>query len=83
MTRGNSKISERSVGEDPVLTMYQKPATLNLTNSTLPNERLQVKLFKQKGLLHDTQQLLIQQRQVKKVAKTEELKVFYLFLLMK
>lgn len=25
--------------------MYQKPVTLNLTNSTLPNERLQIKLI--------------------------------------
>lgn len=41
-------------GEGLVL---MKSEVLNLTTNTLHNNHLQVKLFRNKGLLHDTQQL--------------------------
>ena len=35
MTQGNSQVSKRSLGEGPVLMVYQKPETLNQTNDSL------------------------------------------------
>jgi hypothetical protein len=35
MTQGNNKITERSPGEDPILTVSQKPETSNQTRDSL------------------------------------------------
>lgn len=37
MTRGNSRIPERSFSEGPELMEFQKPEALNLTNISLYN----------------------------------------------
>lgn len=61
--------------EGPVLMPYQKPEALNLTNDSLHSKHLQVKLFGQGGLVHDTQQLPCHQDQGRgdgNVGKTEE-----------
>lgn len=46
----------------------QTPKALNLTHDTLNNEHLQRKLFRQKGLLHDTAQLPVPLRRMKRQA---------------
>lgn len=53
-TQGNSRTYERRFSECPVLMVSQKPEALNLSSTTIYNEYLQVKLFKQKGIGHDT-----------------------------
>lgn len=40
-----------------VLMVYQTPEALNLMNNTLHNKYLQIKLFGQRGIMHDTQLL--------------------------
>ncbi|KAL6052566.1 hypothetical protein STEG23_025316 [Scotinomys teguina] len=55
----------QDICDAPVLMMYQKSEALNLTNKTLHKEHLHIKLFAQAGLLHDTQQLPTQLRQMK------------------
>lgn len=50
MNLGNSRISESSIGEGPVLTVYQNPDDLSLIN-THCNEHVQIKLFGQKYIL--------------------------------
>lgn len=57
MTWGNSRTSERSFSKNPVLRAYQNPEALNLTINMLRNEHLQVKLFEQRDIMHDTQML--------------------------
>ena len=40
-----------------VLMVYQTPEALNLMNNTLHHKYLQIKLFGQRGIIHDTQLL--------------------------
>ena len=51
MTQGNSRISDRNMGEGPVLMVDQKPEALNLTNNSFYSEHFQIKLFQQRSLL--------------------------------
>ena len=53
MTWGSCRLSERSFGEGPVMTVCQKSEALNQT-MTHCNEHLQVKTIGQKGILRDT-----------------------------
>jgi hypothetical protein len=54
MTQGNSGISKRSLHEDPVLMLYQKPE-LGTRTITHCNEMIFArKIFGQKGILCDT-----------------------------
>lgn len=79
-----SRMFKRSFSEGPVLTMYQKPEELNLDNHTLNNEHLQVKLCEPKCILHDTQQLPMTPRWMKRWyrgEKTEEQNVLFVFTL--
>ena len=53
MNLGNNRISERRLGEGPVLTVYQKPDDVSLIN-TYCNELVQIKLFGQQDILCET-----------------------------
>lgn len=48
--QGNNRISDRSFSEHPVLMAFLKPEALNLTNNSLYNEHLLIKLFGQRSL---------------------------------
>lgn len=55
-----------SDSEGPVLIVYQKTDALNLGNDTIHNAQMKVKLFQQKGILHDKQQLPMALRLMKR-----------------
>lgn len=84
MTQGNCRISKRTFIEVAVLMMYQKPEALKLTNNTLNNEHLQVKLYGQNDMLPGTQQLPmppLQRRGDREAGKIEEQIIFIFCLL--